>query len=158
LALVGLGIGLALAPAMDAVLGALPPERSGSGTAITMTLRQAAGALGVALLGSLLAEVYADRVAVATLPTAAADSARDSIAGGLTIAARLGDAALATSARAAYVGGMGVVLAVCAGIAVLGAILAFAFLPERRRAKINTPNTADRVDREESSHDLSRAA
>jgi EmrB/QacA subfamily drug resistance transporter len=148
-ALVGLGIGLALAPAMDAVLGALPPEQSGSGTALTMTLRQTAGALGVALLGSLLAEVYAARVAVATLPAAAADSARDSVAGGLTIAARLGDAALAASARAAYVDGMGVVLAVCAGIAVLGAVLSFAFLPGR---------AVDPVDQEESSHGFSRAA
>jgi EmrB/QacA subfamily drug resistance transporter len=148
-ALVGLGIGLALAPAMDAVLGVLPPEQSGSGTALTMTLRQTAGALGVALLGSLLAEVYAARVAVATLPAAAAESARDSVAGGLTIAARLGDAALAASVRAAYVDGMGVVLAVCAGIAVLGAVLSFAFLPGR---------AVDPVDQEESSHGFSRAA
>ncbi|HEX7745645.1 MAG TPA: DHA2 family efflux MFS transporter permease subunit [Micromonosporaceae bacterium] len=157
-AIVGLGIGLALAPAMDAVLGALPPERSGSGTAITMTLRQAAGALGVALLGSLLAEVYADRVAVATLPAPAADGARDSIAGALAIATRLGDAALASSAREAYVGGMDVVLAACAGIAVLGAVLSFAFLPGRGVDKINTPDRVDPVDREESSHDLSRTA
>jgi hypothetical protein len=114
-----------------------------------MTLRQAAGALGVALLGSLLAEVYADRVAVAALPASAADAAQDSIAGALTIATRLGDTALSLSAREAYVGGMDVVLAACAGIAVLGAVLAFAFLPAR---------AVQPVDREESSHDLTRAA
>lgn len=57
LLLVGLGTGLALAPAMDAVLGELPKDEAGSGTAVTMTLRQTAGALGVALLGSLLSEV-----------------------------------------------------------------------------------------------------
>src|SRR6266542_21369 len=52
LSIVGAGVGLTLAPAMDAVLGELPPERAGSGTALTMTLRQVGGALGVARLGS----------------------------------------------------------------------------------------------------------
>ncbi|WP_211249401.1 MFS transporter [Nocardioides aequoreus] len=61
LATAGLRIGMALAPAMDAVLDALSTEQAGSGTAITMTLRQTGGALGVALLGSLLAEGYASR-------------------------------------------------------------------------------------------------
>ncbi len=45
LAIAGLGTGLALSPAMDAVLSALPEDRAGSGTAITMTLRQTGGAL-----------------------------------------------------------------------------------------------------------------
>jgi EmrB/QacA subfamily drug resistance transporter len=148
-ALVGLGIGLSLAPAMDAVLGVLPPERSGAGTAITMTLRQAAGALGVALLGSLLAEVYANRLTLPAGPASAADGARDSIAGALAAAARFGDAALAASARSAYIDGMDSVLAASAGIAVLGAVVTFAFLPGRAVAT---------VDREESSDDLSRAA
>jgi hypothetical protein len=95
------------------------------------TLRQAGGALGVALLGSLLAHGYADRVAVAGLPPAAAEVARDSIAGGLTVAARLGDAALAASAKAAHVHGMVLVLIASAALAVLGAGFAAAFLPGR---------------------------
>jgi len=87
LATAGLGIGMALAPAMDAVLDALPTEQAGSGTAITMTLRQTGGALGVALLGSLLAEGYASRVNTAGLPPEAAVAARESIAGALAAAA-----------------------------------------------------------------------
>ena len=55
LAVTGTGVGAALAPAVDAVLGVLPPERSGSGIAITMTFRYVGGAFGVAVLGSLLA-------------------------------------------------------------------------------------------------------
>lgn len=55
-------IGMALAPAVDAVLGVLPAGRPGAGIAITMTFRYVSGALGVALLGSLLAEGDADRV------------------------------------------------------------------------------------------------
>lgn len=131
MAVVGLGIGLALSPAMDAVLGALPPERAGAGTAITMTLRQVGGALGVALLGSLLAQGYRDRVDTAGLPAPAADGARDSIAAALAVAARLGDPALAISAKAAYVHGMAIVLYTTAAIAALSALLTAVLLPGR---------------------------
>jgi hypothetical protein len=131
LALVGLGVGAALAPGTDAVLAVLPPERSGAGTALAYTLRQTGGALGVALLGSLLAQSYTDQVAVTGLPAPAAEVARDSIAGGLAVAAQLGDPALAVSAQAAYLHGMTLVLIACAAIAVLGAGLAAAFLPSR---------------------------
>ncbi|GAA1025761.1 DHA2 family efflux MFS transporter permease subunit [Virgisporangium ochraceum] len=131
LAAVGVGIGLALSPAMDAVLGALPPERAGAGTAITMTLRQVGGALGVALLGSLLAQGYSGRVDMAGLPVPAADAARDSLAAALAVAARLDDAALAASAKAAYVHGVSIVLYTTAAIAVLSALLTAVLLPGR---------------------------
>ena len=58
LAIAGFGTGFGLAPAMDTVIGELPRERAGSGTALTMTVRQVGGALGVALLGSILSAVY----------------------------------------------------------------------------------------------------
>lgn len=128
---VGLGIGMALSPAMDAVLGDLPPERSGAGTAITMTLRQVGGALGVALLGSLLAQGYSDRVDTSRLPNAAADVATDSIAGALAVAVRVGDPVLADSAKSAYVHGMTLVLIATAVIAALSAALTAVFLTGR---------------------------
>ena len=118
----GLGIGMALSPAMDAVLGALPPERSGSGTAITMTLRQVGGALGVALLGSLLAQGYTNRLTANGLSASESETARDSLAGALSVATRLGDPALASSAQAAFVHGMTLVLLVTAGITLLSAV------------------------------------
>jgi EmrB/QacA subfamily drug resistance transporter len=123
LAVVGLGIGLALAPAMDMVLGELPPERVGGGSALTMAMRQVGGALGVALLGSLAAAVYVvglDRDA--GLPAAAADAARDSVAGAVEVAARLGDPALAADARTAYVTAMAAVLLACAAVTAAGAV------------------------------------
>jgi EmrB/QacA subfamily drug resistance transporter len=159
LPVVGLGFGLAMAPAMDAVLGALPPERAGSGSAITQALRNTAGALGVALLGSLLADAYAagvgqhstaGRMDAGGLPARAAEAARESIAGALAVAARTGDAALAVDARAAYVHAMALVLGVCAVIAVVGAGLVAAFMPPRAPR----PAPAGRPGREtaESSH------
>lgn len=131
LAIAGLGTGMALAPAMDAVLDALPTAHAGSGTAITMTLRQTGGALGVALLGSLLAEGYADRVDTTGLPTEAAAAARESIAGALAAAARLGEPAVAASASAAYLHGMALVLLATAITAGLSAVLTALLLPGR---------------------------
>jgi EmrB/QacA subfamily drug resistance transporter len=149
LTVVGFGVGLSLAPAMDAVLGELPPERAGSGTALTMTLRQVGGALGVALLGSVLQSAYTSRLDVSRLPGgtggAVAQAARDSVAGAMAVAARLGDAALAASARTAYVFGMDVVLVVCALIAAAGAVLVALRLPPRPAQP-----------RAESAHELAR--
>jgi len=143
LTVAGLGAGLSLAPAMDAVLAALPPQRSGSGTAITMALRQVAGALGVAPLGSLLAAGYTSKLDTAGLPDPIADTARDSVAGALAVAARTGDPALAASAHAAFVHGMALALAAAAAVALIGSALTAAFLPGRPHRDIEphpTPN------------------
>jgi EmrB/QacA subfamily drug resistance transporter len=131
LALVGAGIGLALAPAMDAVLGELPVGRSGSGTAMTMTLRQVGGALGVALLGSISASAYTGRLDTTGLPPVAAGPARDSVNGAVAVAQQLHDPALLASAGGAYVHAMSVVLVVCSVVAVAGAVLAGVFMPAR---------------------------
>jgi EmrB/QacA subfamily drug resistance transporter len=112
LVITGLGIGLALAPAMDAVLGELPRDEAGAGTAVTMTLRQVAGALGVALLGSLASAAY----------TAAAPGLH-------SVGSDVLSPALAATARAAFVDAMGAVLLVCAGLALVGAALTAVFLP-----------------------------
>jgi len=123
LTVVGLGVGLALAPAMTAVLDELPPERAGSGSALTMAMRQVGAALGVALLGSVASAVYVDRLdADAGLPPAAADAARDSVAGAVAVASKLGDAALAADARTAFVSAMAAVLLACAVVSAGGAL------------------------------------
>jgi EmrB/QacA subfamily drug resistance transporter len=147
LAIVGAGVGLALAPAMDAVLGEVTTERSGSGTALTMTLRQVGGALGVALLGSLSAAAYQDRLA------AAPAAARESVAAAVAIAGQTGDAALLAAARSAYVHAMSVVLLVCAVVALVGAVLVAIFLPARRAA-VPAPGAV----RAESEHEPARTA
>jgi EmrB/QacA subfamily drug resistance transporter len=150
LLVVGAGTGLALAPAMEAVLGELPPERSGSGTAITMTLRQVGGALGVALLGSVLASAYTHRLDshgpdTRGLPAPAEQAAHDSVAGAVSVADRIGDAALAIQARSAYVGAMDLVLLVCAGVAVVAALLVAWRLPARTDVAAPEPADTDRV-------------
>jgi hypothetical protein len=140
LAIAGFGVGLALTPAMDAVLGSLPRDEAGSGTAITMTLRQVGGALGVALLGSLAAAVY--RARLDTAP----EAARESISAAVSIAARTGDQALALAARTAFLDAMSAVLLVCAGIAAIGAVLVALFLP-RAQPAAGTEESVDELTR-----------
>jgi EmrB/QacA subfamily drug resistance transporter len=151
LAIAGFGAGFGLAPAMDSVLGELPRERAGSGTALTMTVRQVGGALGVALLGSTLSAVYLHRLDTSGLPAPAASAAKDSVAAAVAVAHRLGDAALAHSATDAFVHGMSVVLLVCAGFALVGAALVAALMPAR-------PLAQPVDDGEESEHELAGIA
>jgi EmrB/QacA subfamily drug resistance transporter len=154
----GFGIGLALSPSMDAVLGELPHDEAGSGTAVTMSLRQTAGALGVALLGSLLSAVY--RSGLDGAPTAA----RESITGALAAAAGAGDAALAAAARAAFSGAMAAVLLVCAVLSAIGSVLAALLLPARPDGVSAAPGPAgaerapSTEDARELADELSRSA
>ncbi|NUP16356.1 MAG: DHA2 family efflux MFS transporter permease subunit [Streptomyces sp.] len=129
LSITGLGFGLSLIPAMNGGLSALPRDRAGSGSGLLMTLRQVGGAIGIALLGSLLAGVFRDRLDVTGLPARAADTAGESVVAAHLVAGRTGSAELAASANSAYVHGMGVVLLVCGIAALVSALLAAAFLP-----------------------------
>ncbi len=51
-------MGMAMAPATDSVMGALPEDKLSVGSAVNDTTRTTGGALGVAVLGSLLASQY----------------------------------------------------------------------------------------------------
>ncbi|MEV7072694.1 MFS transporter [Streptomyces sp. NPDC091972] len=129
LSLTGFGFGLSLIPAMNGGLSALPRDRAGSGSGLLMTMRQVGGAIGIALLGSLLAGAFRDRLDVTGLPAQAADTAGESVVAAHLVAQRTGSADLLASANDAYVHGMGVVLLVCGIAALVAALLAAAFLP-----------------------------
>jgi DHA2 family multidrug resistance protein-like MFS transporter len=90
---------------------------------------------GAAILGSVLISVYQSQLHLAGLPPAAAKLVQESIFGGLAVARQLGSAPLLESVRAAFVQGMDVALLVSAGIAVVGIVLALAFLPGRATSK-----------------------
>ncbi|HEX6021733.1 MAG TPA: MFS transporter [Solirubrobacter sp.] len=136
-ALVALGFGMAnaMAPATDAIMGSLPEAKMSVGSAINDTTRVAGGALGVAVLGSLLASGYrGDMEHVASaLPAPAREIAQDSLAGGLAVAERLGDARMADVAQDAFLSGMHTAALVAAAVALLGALVAAVFLPSRER-------------------------
>ncbi|SDM95521.1 drug resistance transporter, EmrB/QacA subfamily [Streptomyces sp. cf386] len=148
LSLTGLGFGFSLMPAMSNALGTLPRDRAGSGSGLLMTLRQVGGAIGIALLGSLLSSAFRDRLDVTGLPARAADTAGESVVAAHLVAERAGSAQLAASANGAYVHGMGLVLLVCGLAALVAALLAAAFLPgtPRTQSPENPDMAAERAD------------
>jgi Na+/melibiose symporter-like transporter len=136
LALLGFGMGITMAPATDSIMGSLPLAKAGVGSAMNDTTRQVGGALGVAVLGSVLTSSYASSIAPALqgLPASAAALAGDSVGGATEVAAHtrgIGAQALLQSAHAAFTTGMGDALLIAAGVAAAGAIIVGAFLPAR---------------------------
>ncbi|CCK26513.1 integral membrane efflux protein [Streptomyces davaonensis JCM 4913] len=134
----GLGLGLSLPTAMDVIVGELPENRTGTGVALTMAVRQVAAALGVALLGSLIASVYDDRVSSVAdeLGGEAGRIATDSVAGAAAVAARLDPSTGERLREAAFDGftdALAVSFWVCAATALAGALAAAALLGRPRR-------------------------
>ncbi|MFC1442450.1 MFS transporter [Streptacidiphilus sp. N1-10] len=123
LTVLGLGMGLTMVPAMGAAMTALPADRSGVGSGLLQTLRQSAGAIGVALLGALLAGIYTGRLDTSGLPGPLAHTARGSVSAAQAVADQLHSTALAASAHSAFLHGMTTVLLVCGITAVLSAAL-----------------------------------
>jgi hypothetical protein len=130
-AVFGLGLGLAMPQAMNAAIGALSAERSGAGSALISALRQVGATIGVAILGTVLSSVYSSHLALTGLSADAADAVKSSVAAGVGVAHQLNSAALLDSVRHAFVSGMDTMLWVCAGIALVSAILGAIFLPRR---------------------------
>jgi MFS transporter, DHA2 family, multidrug resistance protein len=136
-ALTGFGLGLAMPTMLNAALGALTPERSGSGSALMSAMRQVGATIGVAVLGTVIATVYQGKLHPGGLPAGSADVARSSVAAGLAVAHQLpgpASAALLGSVRHAYTSGLDVMLWICAGIAIAAAILAALFIPANASA------------------------
>ena len=138
LVLLGTGMGNVAAPATGAVMTSLPVAKAGVGSAVNDTAREVGGALGIAVLGSLLTSGYRSGLsdAVATLEPHRAEAAQRSIGATLHEAARLptdAGAALVRAADDAYVDAMGTTLLVAATALLLGAALVHRFLPRPPR-------------------------
>jgi hypothetical protein len=123
-----------MAPATDAVMGAIPEAKAGVGSAMNDVVRQVAGALGVAIIGSIINTVYRDQMQDATtgLPGPAAEAARDSVGAALAVASQVqnpGASFLATAARSSFLDAMGIAALVGMGILLLGAIVVHRWLP-----------------------------
>ena len=130
--LTGVGLGFTMPPAMNAALGALSTERSGVGSGLIQAMRQVGGAVGVAVLGTVLNSAYRDNIDAAGLPGAAGDS----VSAGVAVVSRLGDPRLLDAVRTAFTDGMSVALIVAAAVAAGGAVLSLFFFPARTPAPL----------------------
>jgi EmrB/QacA subfamily drug resistance transporter len=145
--ILALGLALVMAPATESIMGSLPLAKAGVGSAVNDTTRQVGGALGVAVLGSLLASSYSgtvrDALAGTPVPADVVDLAADQLGGALQAAAQIGGSAgqtLADVAKGAFVDGIGVSLIVGAVVILLAAVGVFLFLPARAAGRSVAPH------------------
>lgn len=147
------GMGMTMAPATESVMGSLPRSQAGVGSAINDTTRQVGGALGVAIIGSIVSSVYAQRIddVAARLGLGAADTAaaESSLGSAQRVAASLGSSAasLFDGANQAFVDALSVGLRISAVIIVGAAVVAWRYLPARaehhRRVDVGPGDVAE---------------
>jgi DHA2 family multidrug resistance protein-like MFS transporter len=127
----------------DIVLSAAPPERAGAASALSETSSEFGGALGIAVMGSIVTAIYRGEVATAFpagMPAEAAEVARGTIGGAISVAGQLPSelgAEVLGAAREAFAQAFGTTAAISAVIAIGVAILAAALL---RQIQTHAPN------------------
>lgn len=133
--LMAAGLALVSGPATEAIVGALPVHEAGAGSAVNDTTREFGGTLGVAVLGSVLAAIYGNRVhdalAVTPLPTGAYSAVESSVTGGVDVAVRTHDQALSGAVRDAFMTGFHAASWVAASASLAAAVVVVFVLPAR---------------------------
>jgi len=141
LGLIGVGMGITLPQATNAVLGSVPRERSGMGSAVNDAVGELGGSFGVAILGAIMSVFYRQDIesAIASLgdrvrdvPVGVLDAVRESLASASLAAARLSstDAAVVHEATGvAFVTGMTWALLVGSVVVLAGVVLARLHFP-----------------------------
>lgn len=139
----GVGMGLAGTPATESIMSSVPPDRANVGSAVNDTTRELGGALGVAVVGSIVSSLYGSRLDGALpdgVPAPLAAAARESVGAATQMTGRAGTA-VADAAREAFVVAMSRGTLVVAAMAALGALIAWRFLPSAARTEAPAPRT-----------------
>ncbi|MFI8965110.1 MFS transporter [Streptomyces sp. NPDC053493] len=143
----GAGMAHIMTPVTVSVMQSLPRERAGSGSAINNTFRQVGGALGVAVLGSVLSSTYRGEIEghLGAVPAGLREAAGESVEATLAVAEKLGPSGrgLVAPAYDAFLDAMHVTAIGSAAVAVLGAVVVALFLPGRPPAGPEGPTVED---------------
>lgn len=127
------GMSLTMTPSTNLLMSAIPRNRAGMGSATNDTTRELGGALGVAVLGSVISSIYTKDISISTvlLPPEIKDLAGQSLTGALGIAQQLGPtgANLAEAAKAAWMHGLSISVIIAAGIVAVAAVISAVWLP-----------------------------
>ena len=133
------GMSCVMAPATESVMGSLPREKAGVGSAMNDTTRQMGGALGVAVIGSILAAIYRPGVqsnmSAAGIPQALIDTAKESVGGAVLRAANAPGVSPEMAAQIhqiavqQYVDGIHIAMKIGAAVVLLAAFVVFKWLP-----------------------------
>ena len=137
---IGAGAALVMPSVSASVMGSVPRSHTGVGSATNGTFIQLGGAIGVAVIGSILSTRFQGRMAPVIapyhVPAPLAATILGSIGGALTVAGHLGGALgahLARAARSAFISGTDLALLPAAAVVLVGCALAAAALPARAR-------------------------
>ncbi len=145
---IGIGVGLAFAPCTESIMGSLPPEQSGVGSATNGTSLQIGGALGVAVLGSLLNTRYLDRLAPVLANYRIPKSVLALITGSLGVAHAVGGplgAGLAAFARQSFLSGLDLSMTVGSVVVGVVAVAVILLLPNRSAQRERRDDVAQSV-------------
>lgn len=139
LIIIATGMGLAVSPATDSIMGSVPPNKAGVGSAMNDTTRELGGAMGVAVLGTIMnsryiADVETLRQQIPMLPDEAFSAISDSIQAAHIVAAdpRVPDfarEAILSTADHAFVAGMNEAMLIGSVIMLFAAVVAYVLLP-----------------------------
>ncbi|MFI8305035.1 MFS transporter [Streptomyces sp. NPDC085927] len=131
----GLGIGIAMTLSTDAVVSAVPKERSGAAAAIAETGYELGGALGIAVLGSLQTAMYRSRLELPQdLGAREHATVNESLASTL---ATIDDSAVITAARDAFASAMRTTSFIAAVLLLVAAVIAWRVIPSVPVAKVH---------------------
>ena len=138
LVLLGAGMSLTAAPATGSIMSAVPQAKAGVGSAVNDTTREVGGALGIAVLGSIVSAAYRSSIDLAglPLPPLVQEAAQESVGAATVIADRLpGGAELASRAGQAFTDAFNIAAVIATVLMVLAAAVVFrVFTPRAERA------------------------
>lgn len=134
--LMGVGMGLSMAPATTVIMSSIPARKAGVGSSMNDTAREVGGAFGIAILGTILKDVYVTKVRdvfPAGMPDTAKAAAETGVGQALAVAADMGPegAAFAAAAKAAFASAMTTAFWTASAIVVVAALVVFTFFPRR---------------------------
>jgi MFS transporter, DHA2 family, multidrug resistance protein len=135
-------MGLVMAPASTIIMETVPADQAGAGSAVNDTVREVGGALGIAVVGSIVAAVYRNHLGPVLsahhAPSVVVHSATASIAQADGIAKHVGGTVggeLASAAHFAFTTAMSTGMRVAAAVAFVGAFACYVAIPRRPQAR-----------------------
>jgi EmrB/QacA subfamily drug resistance transporter len=139
LVLLGTGMGLSGSPATTAIVASLPPEKQGVASSINDLSRELGGAIGIAVLGSVLNSVYRSDISQHTtaLPATLAAKAQASLGAAQMLGHRIGSHALVDQASSAFVHGINLALLAGAGVLIVAAAFVAVRAPGQAESEAN---------------------
>ena len=135
--LIGMGMGLTMAPSTTMVMDSIPHDKAGVGSATNDASREVGGAFGIAIVGSAVNEIYQREMVVPEGLEIHSNVVSESFPAAIRIGGDLlaqGNSLgleLIENAQFAFVEGMTGAAAVSALVAVLNAILVKLYMPRR---------------------------